>query len=77
MEKNYNVSIDDNGAAFLVVVNKGTEQRFTVAAFQTLSKAWEHICWMYNIETQSFTVGEKKIPVTDWIAGMKKAGYLD
>ena len=24
-----------------------------------------------------FTVEEKEIPVTEWIEGMKKAGYLD
>lgn len=77
MEKEYNVSIDDNGTAFLVVINKGTEQRFVVGAFNSLGAAWEHIRWMYRIETQEFTVGKKKVPVTDWIAGMKKAGYLD
>lgn len=77
MEKNYNVCIEDNGAGFLVVIGKGTEQRFTVAAFDTLGNAWRHIEWMYKIETQEFTVGSKNIPVTEWIEGMKKAGYLD
>lgn len=77
MEKEYNISIDDNGTAFLVVINMGTEQRFVVAAFNSLGAAWEHIRWMYRIETQEFTVGKKRVPVTDWIAGMKKAGYLD
>ena len=77
MKKNYNVSIEDNGAVFLVVIARGTEQRFTVSAFNTLSGAWKHIEWMYKIETQEFTVGNKMIPVTDWIEGMKKAGYLD
>lgn len=75
--KNYNVSIDDNGASFLVVINKETEQRFVVAAFDTLSEAWKHIEWMYRIECQLFTVGKKQVLVPDWIAGMHKAGYLE
>ena len=77
MKKNYNVSIDDNGAGFLVVINKGTSERFVVGAFNTLGEAWKHIEWMYKIESQDFTVGEKEIHVTEWIEGMKKAGYLD
>ena len=77
MKKNYNVSIDDNGAGFLVVINKGTDERFVVNAFSTLGAAWRHIEWMYRIESQEFTVGEKEVPVTEWIDGMKKAGYID
>lgn len=77
MKKNYNVSIEDNGACFLIVINKGTDNRFVVNSFSTLSMAWAHIKWMYQIETQEFTVGNKQIPVTEWIDGMKKAGYLD
>lgn len=77
MKKNYNVSIDDNGAGFLVVINKGTSERFVVCSFNTLSEAWKHIEFMYRIESQEFTVGKKEIPVTEWIEGMKKAGYLD
>lgn len=77
MKKNYNVRIDDNGTAFLVVINMGTEQRLVVGAFSALGEAWKHIEWMYKIESQEFTVGKKGIPVTEWIDGMKKAGYLD
>lgn len=77
MVKDYNVSIDDNGAAFLVVINNGTSGRLVVAAFQTLGDAWRHIVWMYKIESQSFTVGKKEVPVKDWIAGMKMCGYID
>ena len=77
MKKNYNVSIEDNGASFLVVINKGTDERFVVNAFSTLGGAWNHIIWLYRIESQEFTVGEKEVPVTEWIAGMKKAGYID
>lgn len=77
MGKEYNVSIDDNGTAFLVVINKGTDQRLVVGAFNSLGNAWSHIRWMYRIEYQEFTVGKKKIPVNDWIEGMTKAGYLD
>ena len=36
MKKNYNVRVDDNGTAFLVVINMGTEQRLVVGAFSTL-----------------------------------------
>ena len=77
MKKNYNVSIDDNGSAFLVVINNDTSERFVVGAFNTLGEAWKHIEWMYQIESQEFTVGNKGISVTEWIDGMKKAGYLD
>lgn len=77
MKKNYNVSINDNGAGFLVVINNGTPERFVVGAFNTLEKTWKHIEWMYKIESQEFTVGKKGIPATEWINGMKKAGYLD
>ena len=77
MKNKYNVSIDDNGAAFLVVINKGTSERLVVAGFSTLAAAWAHIEWMYRIEQQEFTVGKKDIPVTEWIDGMRKAGYID
>ena len=77
MKKNYNVSFDDNGAGFLIVINKGTSERFVVGTFNTLGKAWKHIEWMYQIESQEFTVGRKGRPVTEWIHYMKKAGFLD
>lgn len=77
MKKNYNVSIEDNGAAFLVVINKDTCDRLVVAGFSILAEAWAHIVWMYRIEQQEFTVGKKDIPVIDWIAGMKRAGYIE
>lgn len=75
--KNYNVTIEDNGAAFEIVINAGSEQRFVVAAFNTLGDAWKHIEWMYAIEQQLFTVGKKRIIVTEWILGMRKAGYIE
>ena len=77
MKKEYNVRVEENGSAYLLVLNKGTEQRLVIGAFVSLGQAWEQIELMYRIETQEFTVGEKKIPVTDWVEGMKKAGYLD
>lgn len=77
MKKNYNVSIEDNGATYLIVINKGTEQRFVVGYENSLGNAWRKIEWMYKIESQEFTVGNKNVPVTQWIEGMKKAGYLD
>ena len=67
-----NVSIYDNGAAFCVTVNG-----MIVEAKRSLGDAWRHIQWMYEIASQEFTVGEKKVPVRDWICGMMKAGYLD
>ena len=77
MKKEYNVRVEDNGSSYLLVLNKGTEQRLVIGSCVSLGQAWEQIQWLYRIETQEFTVGEKKIPVTDWIDGMKKAGYLD
>ena len=77
MKKNYNVSIEDNCAGFLIVIGSGTEDRLVVKAFSALGEAWRHIMWMYQIESQEFTVGKKEVPVTEWINGMKQAGYLD
>lgn len=75
--KNYNVTVEDNGAAFEVVINAGTEQRFVIATFSTLGGAWAHIVWMYTIEQQLFTVGKKRVIVTQWITGMRQAGYIE
>lgn len=75
--KDYNVTVEDNGAAFEIVINAGSEERFVVAAFNTLGAAWEHIAWMYAIEQQLFTVSKKRVVVTEWIAGMRKAGYIE
>lgn len=77
MKKNYNVQIEDNGAGFLIVIERGTDRRLVVASFSTLGGAWQHIEWMYKIETQEFTVGTKHTPVKTWIEGMKMAGYLE
>ena len=67
-----NVTIEDNGAAFLVCVNG-----LITSAHNTLGGAWEHIEWMYEVASQKFTVGKKKVPVRDWLEGMMKTGYLD
>lgn len=67
-----NVKIYDNGAAFMIVVDG-----IYVHACKSLGDAWRHIVWMHRVASQKFTVGEKCIPVLDWIDGMKKAGYLD
>ena len=80
MKKNYNVIIEDNGAAFLVVINNNTSERLVVAKFNTLAEAWAHIVWMYRIEQQDFTVGKKERPVVDCIDciyGMRKESYID
>lgn len=77
MEKNINVTIDDNGAAFLLVINNSSEQRFVISAHNTLGDAWRAIYWLYQIESQEFTVGKNEIPVKEWIEGMMKAGYIE
>lgn len=79
MKKNYNVSIEDNGATFLIVINKGTNDRFVIAAFNTLGDAWRHIEWLYKIESQEFIVstGSVNIPVKEWIECMRSIGYLE
>jgi hypothetical protein len=67
-----NVTINDNGSAYMIQVDG------LITGYQTtLGDAWRHIVWMHRIATQSFTVGDKKVPVTDWIEGMKLAGYID
>ena len=73
-----NVRIEDNGGGFLIVVrDEALHVRLVVAAFQTLNDAWRHIVWMYQIESQSFTVSKKEVPIKDWIDGMKMCGYID
>lgn len=67
-----NVKIHDNGAAFCIMVDG-----LCVHACNSLGDAWRHIVWMHQVASQKFTVGEKRIPVVDWIDGMRKAGYLD
>jgi hypothetical protein len=70
--KMMNVRIIDNGSAYVVSVNG-----LITSAHNSLGNAWKHIEWMYRVASQKFTVGEKEVPVTEWIAGMRKAGYLD
>ena len=83
MIKNYNVSIEDNGAAFLVVVrhNSNDDSRFVVAVKNSLGDAWRHIQHMYEIENQLFyirrKVGMGHVRVDEWVDAMKSAGYLD
>ena len=61
-----NVTIFDNGAGFMVRVNG-----FSVCHFRSLGDAWRHIKWMYEVESQEFTVGKNKIPVKEWIKHME------
>lgn len=77
MNKNINVRIDDNGSAFLLVINNAAEQRFVISSHSTLGDAWRAIKWLYQIESQEFTVGIKEIPIKDWINGMKTAGCIE
>ena len=77
MTKNINVRIEVNGAAFLLVINNNSEERFIISTHSTFGEAWRQIYRLYQIESQQFTVGEKEIPVTEWIKGMKQAGYID
>ena len=67
-----NVTIYDNGAAYMVCVDG-----MIVHAARSLGDAWRHIQWMYEIASQEFTVGEKKVHVKDWLKGMMLAGYMD
>lgn len=67
-----NVTIYDNGAAFMVCVNG-----LMVKACSSLGNAWRHIEWMYKIAQQKFTVGKSKTPVKEWLDGMQRAGYID
>lgn len=78
MKKTSVVAVEDNGAAFIVVVNPGTDERLVINAFSCLPSAWKHIEWMYKIESQEFLVKEGKlVPVSEWVDGMRKAGFLD
>ena len=74
-----NIRIRDNGAAFLICVRANDDDGYglIVKACSSLGLAWEHIVWMYRVAGQEFTVGKKRVPVTNWIDGMTKAGYLD
>lgn len=67
-----NIRIYDNGAAFMIQADG-----LIVHAARSLGDAWRHIQWMYEIASQEFTVGERKVPVKEWLEGMMKAGYLD
>ncbi len=77
MNKKINIRIDDNGSAFLLVINNAAEQRFVISSHSTLGDAWRAIKWLYQIESQEFTVGRKEIPVETWINGMEAAGYIE
>lgn len=67
-----NITVYDNGSAFLVRVNG-----LTVGAFNSLGAAWNHIAWMHVVESQKFTVGTKKEPVDKWLEKMIASGTLD
>lgn len=67
-----NVRVYDNGAAFMVTVDGVISH-----ACNSLGGAWRHIQWMYEVASQDFTVGEKQVPVKQWLAQMMKVGYLD
>ena len=77
MTKNMNVRIEDNGAAFFLVISNRSEQRFVISAHNTLGDAWRAIKWLYQIESQEFTIGNKEVPVKEWIKGMEQAGYKE
>ena len=67
-----NVTIYDNGNAFCVMVDG-----LIVDAFSTLGAAWNRIAWMYRIASQEFVVGDKEVPVKEWIEAGIKNGFLD
>lgn len=66
------VKVYDNGAAFCVTVNG-----IIVEAFNSLGSAWNHIAWMYVVASQDFVVGDKEIPVKEWLDAGKKYGWLE
>lgn len=66
-----NVTIVDNGAAFLVLADG-----LIVGCFDSLGGAWRHIEWMYCVASHRFTVGKKRVPVLSWLKGMYAAGML-
>ena len=67
-----NITVYDNGAAYMIEVDG-----LIVKACSSLGDAWRHIQWMYEVASQEFTVGQKRVPVRQWLVGMMKAGYLD
>lgn len=67
-----NVTIYDNGAAFCVCANG-----LITSAHNTLGGAWEHIEWMHAVAGQNFTVGQNKIPVTEWLDGAYRMGFIE
>lgn len=71
-KKMMNVTIQDNGRAYVVSVNG-----LVTSAHSSLGNAWRHIEWMYRVASQRFTVGKNETPVIEWLEGMHKAGYLD
>lgn len=83
MLKNYNVTVEDNGAAFLVVLRHESDEasRLVVACKCSLGDAWRHIQQMYEIENQLFyiyrKVGMGRVRVDEWVEAMKHAGYLE
>ena len=66
-----NVTVHDNGSGLCIDVNG-----LTVLVASSLGNAWRHIKWMYEVASQKFTVGPSRVPVVEWIARMKKLGYL-
>lgn len=83
MIKNYDVAIEDNGAAYLIVVryDSNPDNRLVVAIKRSLGDAWRHIKQMYEVENQLFyirrKVGMGRVRVDEWVDAMKSAGYLD
>lgn len=67
-----NVRITDNGSAYMISING------LIATYKSsLGEAWRHIVWMHQVASQDFTVGEKNVPVKEWIAHMSAVGFID
>lgn len=66
------VKVHDNGSAFCVTVNG-----LIVSAHSSLGDAWRHIAWMHRVASQEFVVGDKEVPVAEWLENGIKYGYLD
>ena len=67
-----NVRIHDNGAAYMITVNG-----LIVHHTNSLGGAWKHIEWMFAVASQEFTVGDKELPVREWLDHKHAIGFLD
>ena len=66
------VKVIDNGSAFCVTVDG-----MIVSAHNSLGGAWNHIAWMHRVANQRFVIGDKEVPVKDWLEAGIRNGFLE